>query len=164
LRPLVAREAAWYRALFAVVALFISAGFLVTLLQFFAPADPGAEAHAHLLAGRLIAEQGSPRLVPDDPFAFVGEHWVATGAVAAGRDGAAQQALYPRLAPGLGLIHAAIHRVSSGDQQALQWSHLVVPVAAALVVLATFYLCRFAAGSFLGTLAMLAMAACGLLL
>lgn len=164
LRPLVARESPWYRALFAIVALFISAGFLVTLLQFFAPADPGAEAHAHLLAGRLIAEQGAPRLVPDDPFAFVGEYWVATGNVAAGRDGAAQQVLYPRLAPGLGVIHAGVHRVAPSEQHALQWSHLVVPVAAALVVLATFYLCRFAAGSFLGMLAMLAMAAGGLLL
>ena len=164
LRPLIAREPFAYRLLFATTALILSGAYLLALLVFWAPAHPGADEHARLVAGRLLAEQQNVRLAPADPFAFVGEGWVATGNVNIADNGLAVQELVPRAPIGLSAPYAAAFRFAPTPGQALLWTHLVAPVSAALAVLGTFYLARYAGGSFLATLAMIAMAAGQLLL
>lgn len=164
LRPLVAREPRGRRWLFTGIALLVSAAFCFAILHFWAPASASPDAQAPLLAGRLLAENHSLRLVPHDPFSFVGGRWVAGERVAIAGDGAAVQEYFPKDPAGLPLLYAAFFWLAPGDDQAVRWAHLASPVAATLAVLASFFLCRFAGGSFLGLLGMLAMAASQVLL
>jgi hypothetical protein len=164
LRPLTAREHWAYRLLFSTVALAFCAAFLLGSLLFWAPAGTGADQHAQLVAGRLLAEQGTVVLAPTEPFAFVGEGWIATGEIKLTDAGAAVQEYVPRHPLGPAFLYAGLFRLAPDAEQGFVWAHLVTPISAALAVLATFFLGRFAGGSFLGALAMLAMAAGVLLL
>ena len=164
LRPLIGREPLPYRLLFAGVAAAFSAAYLLALLHFWAPAHSGSEQHAHLAGGRLLAYANTLSFVPADPFTFVGNDWAATARVAVSDGGGAVQEYVPRNPIGLSLLYAACFRLALTPEQALLWAHLISPIAAAFAVLGTFFLARFAGGSFLGLLAAIAMAASQVLL
>lgn len=164
LRPLVVREPFVKRWLFAAVANFFALAFMAILLGFWAPAHTGVEQNAYLVGGRLLAEHGTMRFVPDDPFAFVSTGWVAAQGTVQNSFGQEVQAYFPKYPAGLPAIYALILRAVPNQDVAIDLVHLVSPVCATLAVLGMFYLGRFAGGSFLGALSMLALAGTQVLL
>jgi hypothetical protein len=104
------------------------------------------------------------RYVPTDPFLFVNERWVPSDRIIETEDGGISREYFPKDPAGLPLIYATCYWLVLDEAEAITWIHHVNPVAAALAVLGTFFLCRFAGGSFLGLLGMTAMAASSLLL
>lgn len=163
LRPLIAREPAGTSWLFAATAVALAAAFLAVVLRFHVPASGSAEANVSLLTGRLIAEQHAMRYVPPDAFSFVGARWVPSAHRSTTADGAALREYVPKSPAGLPLLYAVCHWLALDDVEAARWAHLANPVAAALSVLAAFFICRFIAGSFLGLMAAAVMASSPLL-
>ena len=164
LRPLLGPEPAGRAWLFGLTAVMLALGFLALVLRFAVPASGSPSAHAPLLAGRLIATERSMRYVPTDAFRFVGERWVPSQRIVEAADGVIAREYFPKDPAGLPAIYAICFWLALDDTQALRWAHLVNPIAGALSVLATYFLCRFVGGSFLGLLGALVMASSALLL
>ena len=70
-------EPRWERAVYALLALLITAGFLYLVLGYWAPGlgMPGIDENAYLVGGRDVARTFSSALHPSSPFAFVGPMW-----------------------------------------------------------------------------------------
>ena len=164
LAPLTPRETFWQRWPMLLVALAFSGLYLWAMLGYWAPAHTGVDQNGYLVGGRLIAEHGTMSYVPQSPYGFVGNMWVATDRPETTAAGETVQEYFPKYPAGLPLIYASFFWLAPTHDAAVEWAELVSPVAAALAVLGMFFLGRFAGGSFLGALAMLGLAGSQLLL
>ena len=140
--PLVHDEPAGYRWAWLAVGLAVTALFAVVVFRFYAPADSGVDQNAYLTAGRLLAENGTPKYVLPNPFAYTGGMFVRmpTGVY------------YPKYSLGLPLLYAAFFKLFGPDRGPV-WAFLVSPASAVAAVLGTFFLARAVAGSFAAVLA-----------
>src|SRR2546430_15224680 len=64
------------RARLLVPPLLILLAFIIFTHVYRVPAHGGVDQNAYLVAGRMLAEYGSPQLQPSDQDAFVGRMWV----------------------------------------------------------------------------------------
>ena len=164
LQPLVPREPVYKRLIFAATAWAFAGLFLWAMLAFWAPAHTGVDQNGYLVGGKLLARNGTMSYVPDSPYGFVGNMWVATDRPVTTPDGQTVQEYFPKYPAGLPLLYASFFWLAPSETAAMETCHLVSPVAACLAVLGMFYLGRFAGGSFVGSLAMLGLAGSQLLL
>lgn len=142
------------RWVFWVLAMATAAAFFLISVRFFVPAHGGVDQNGYLVGGKQLAEFGSMALAPrdgttgrPDPYQFVGRMWIGSDL------GSAAERYYPKYPFGLPLLVAAAVRL--GGSPAAYW---ISPCAMALAVLATFFLARMIAGSFMGWLAMAVVA------
>src|SRR5689334_9886557 len=71
-------ERAWQRARLLAPLLLILLAFVVFTHAYWVPAHGGTDQNAYLVAGRMLAQHGSPQLRSTDPDGFVGRMWVLT--------------------------------------------------------------------------------------
>lgn len=132
------RVPVWMDVLTAMLAIALAAGYLVFILQYWAPAHAGNNQNGYLVAGKLMATTGWPGFEPSSPFSFVGWMWGMADANSAARGGGMHYTKYPLGYPAL--IAAAYALAPEG--RAYDWAHLVNPIAMALAVLGAFVLGR----------------------
>src|SRR5262245_40007575 len=74
------RESRFADALWQLIAIAITAGYAYFLASFSAPGmtRPGIDENCYLIAGRNIAEHGTPGFKPTDEFQFISAMWIRT--------------------------------------------------------------------------------------
>jgi 4-amino-4-deoxy-L-arabinose transferase-like glycosyltransferase len=137
-------EPARRRRVFLRLALAVAALFLLGTHRYWVAADPNVDENTYLVAGKLLAQTGSPGFMPPDPYHLIGPMWIGTP----------EGRFYPKYPLGEPLLLAAAIK-TFGPAAAF----LVNPLLMTLTLLGVFLLVREAVGSsFAGLLAMLAMA------
>src|SRR5712691_621749 len=81
--------------------LLILLAFAIFTHLYWVPAHGGMDQNAYLVAGRMSAEYGSPRLHPTDQDSFVGRMWLLT----------ADGGYFPKYPLGLPLIVALVYKL-----------------------------------------------------
>src|SRR5206468_2925390 len=67
-----------FRRVLLALAVVLAAGFFLATRGYWVAADPGVDENAYLVAGKLLAQTGSPGFVPPDPYSLVGKMWIGT--------------------------------------------------------------------------------------
>jgi hypothetical protein len=123
-----------YTALAAVVAV----GFYAVVMCYWVPANSWGDQHAYLVAGRLLAEQGTTKYAPRnpasgevDPFRLIGNMWVTVDPLQP------TERIYSKYPIGYPLLIAAAWKFGG-----VEAAYLVNPVASALAVFGAFLLMR----------------------
>ena len=137
-------ESQRFRRVLLALAVVLAAGFFLATRGYWVAADAGVDENAYLVAGKLLAQTGSPGFLPPDPYSLVGKMWIGT------REGR----FYPKYPLGQPLLVALA--VKTAGLRAAYW---ISPLLMTLALLGVFLLGREIAGSFAGLLAMIAMAA-----
>jgi 4-amino-4-deoxy-L-arabinose transferase-like glycosyltransferase len=125
------------------VLLLILPAFLIFTHLYWVPAHGGMDQNAYLVAGRMLAELGSPQLRPADADAFVGRMWVLTP----------QGQYFPKYPLGLPLIVALVYKVAG--PRAVYW---ISPLCTVFALWAIFGLARRFGGSIAAILCTLLLA------
>jgi len=127
-----------------ILALAVTIGFFYYTFQFWVPAHPGTDQNGYLVGGKMIAQAGSPRVQPGDPFGFVGRMWIGNPDLTA---------FYPKYPAGLPLVYAGILKVAPA------WMcFLLSPICATVSVLGMFLLVRPIFGNFAALVGMILLA------
>jgi hypothetical protein len=137
-------ESPRFRKALLALAVLLAAGFFLATRWYWVPADPGVDENAYLVSGKLLARTGSPGFTPPDPYSLVGKMWIGT------REGR----FYPKYPLGQTLLVALAVKTAG-----LRAAYRVNPLLMTLALLGVFLLGREAAGSLVGLLAAIAMAA-----
>jgi hypothetical protein len=116
----------------------------------FVPAHPGVDQNGYFVGGKQLAATGTMKLVPRNPYEFVGRMWVGIDL------DTPTERFYPKYPAGLPAIFAILLRLD--PVRGIDWSYWVSPVCAALALVGMYHLTRLVAGAFVSVLAMLALA------
>src|SRR4051794_5168477 len=136
-------ESQRFRLTLLALAVVLAAGFFLATRGYWVAADPGVDENAYLVAGKLLAQTGSPGFVPPDPYSLVGKMWIGT------REGR----FYPKYPLGQPLLVALA--VKAAGLRAAYW---ISPLLMTPALLGGFLLGRQIPGSLAGPLALVALA------
>jgi 4-amino-4-deoxy-L-arabinose transferase-like glycosyltransferase len=129
--------------------LLILLGVVIFTHLYWVPAHGGMDQNGYLVAGRMLAEHGSPQLLPPDQDAFVGRMWVLTP----------QGQYFPKYPLGLPLVVALVYKIAG--LRAVYW---ISPFCTVFALLAIFRLARRFAGATAAILCTLLLATSPLVL
>jgi len=144
---------------FTIAAFLLAAVYLAVNAMLYMPAHRGVDQNGYLVGGKMLARHGSmayrtidPVTQEHDPFLFVGRMWV-------GYDlNGENERYYPKYPAGLPALYALALNIG-GEGHGVQLAYWISPVAAALGLLAVFFLVRMIAPPVYAIMAMAVMCA-----
>lgn len=123
---------------YTVLAAVLAIGFYVAVMCYWVPANNWGDQHSYLVAGRLLAEQGTTKQVfrnhatgEIDPYRLVGSMWVTADPLQP------TERIYSKYPIGYPLLIAAAWKLGG-----LEAAYLVNPIASALAVFGAYLLMR----------------------
>ena len=133
------------RRMYLVLALALIVAAAVIGMQWWLPMHGGVDENGYLMAGKMLAENGTPALRPDygpdgEVPTFVGDMWLGVGL------GTPQERYYTKYPPGVPAL-MAVAMLAGGESWGPSFAYLLNPAGYCLGLIATYLLVRRLTGS-----------------